>query len=40
MSEIVKSLEFGLEFKLNNRVYNGNVGNVYNGLNFFILDVK
>ncbi len=39
-SEIAKSLEFGLEFKPNNRAYNGNVGNAYNGLNALILDAK
>ncbi|MGL2868301.1 ArdC family protein [Helicobacter pylori] len=39
-SEIAKSLESGLEFKPNNRAYNGNVGNAYNGLNSLILDAK
>ncbi|WRB86133.1 DUF1738 domain-containing protein [Helicobacter pylori] len=39
-SEIAKSLEFGLEFKPNNRAYNGNAGNAYNGLNSLILDAK
>ncbi|MFP6070076.1 ArdC family protein [Helicobacter pylori] len=39
-SEIAKSLESGLEFKPNNRAYNGNVGNAYNGLNALILDAK
>ncbi len=39
-SEIAKSLESGLEFKPNNRAYNGNAGNAYNGLNFLILDAK
>ncbi len=39
-SEIAKSLESGLEFKANNRAYNGNVGNAYNGLNALILDAK
>ncbi|GAA6842606.1 hypothetical protein CHA185_11620 [Helicobacter pylori] len=28
-SEIAKSLESGLEFKPNNRAYNGNAGNAY-----------
>ncbi len=32
-SEIAKSLESGLEFKPNNRAYNGNASNAYNGLN-------
>ncbi|GAA8793977.1 hypothetical protein VN1311_12050 [Helicobacter pylori] len=39
-SEIAKSLESGLEFKPNNRAYNGNAGNAYNGLNSLILDAK
>lgn len=39
-SEIAKSLESGLEFKPNNRAYNGNAGNAYNGLNALILDAK
>ncbi|MFP6040162.1 ArdC family protein [Helicobacter pylori] len=39
-SEIAKSLESGLEFKSNNRAYNGNAGNAYNGLNSLILDAK
>ncbi len=39
-SEIAQSLDAGLEFKANNRAYNGNVGNAYNGLNAFILDAK
>lgn len=28
-SEIAQSLDAGLEFKANNRAYNGNVGNAY-----------
>ncbi|MCQ2953595.1 hypothetical protein JT074_05035 [Helicobacter pylori] len=39
-SEIAQSLDAGLEFKANNRAYNGNVGNAYNGLNALILDAK
>ncbi len=39
-SEIEQSLDAGLEFKANNRAYNGNVGNAYNGLNALILDAK
>ncbi|AFI04899.1 ArdC family protein [Helicobacter cetorum] len=39
-NEIAKSLESGLEFKANNRAYNGSVGNAYNGLNSLILDAK
>ncbi|MGL2525027.1 ArdC-like ssDNA-binding domain-containing protein [Helicobacter pylori] len=39
-SEIAKSLESGLEFKPNNRAYNGNAGNAYNGLHSLILDAK
>ncbi|MFP6011200.1 ArdC family protein, partial [Helicobacter pylori] len=39
-SEIAQSLDAGLEFKANNRAYNGNVGNAYNGLNSLILDAK
>ncbi|MGL2362945.1 ArdC family protein, partial [Helicobacter pylori] len=39
-SEIAKSLESGLEFKPNNRAYNGNASNAYNGLNSLILDAK
>ncbi|MGL2342720.1 ArdC family protein [Helicobacter pylori] len=39
-NEIAKSLESGLEFKPNNRAYNGNAGNAYNGLNSLILDAK
>ncbi len=39
-SEIAQSLDAGLEFKANNRAYNGNAGNAYNGLNALILDAK
>ncbi len=39
-SEIAQSLDAELEFKANNRAYNGNVGNAYNGLNALILDAK
>ncbi|RVZ10114.1 DUF1738 domain-containing protein [Helicobacter pylori] len=39
-SEIAQSLDAGLEFKANNRAYNGNAGNAYNGLNSLILDAK
>lgn len=39
-SEIAQSLDAGLEFKANNRAYNGNAGNAYNGLNTLILDAK
>ncbi len=39
-SEIAQSLDAGLKFKANNRAYNGNVGNAYNGLNALILDAK
>ncbi|GAA9987512.1 hypothetical protein VN1000_15000 [Helicobacter pylori] len=39
-SEIAQSLDAGLEFKANNRAYNSNVGNAYNGLNALILDAK